>query len=75
MLCLAGNIGRLNGPGQILSSGAAGSFTLALDLNQVPQGAGSVAVVAGETWNFQGWHREGVGLGSNFTDGIEIAFL
>ena len=31
-LCLGGNLGRYVGPGQIKNSGAAGSFSLALDL-------------------------------------------
>jgi hypothetical protein len=30
--------------------------------------------MAGQTWNFQAWHRDQVGLGSNFTDGLEIQF-
>ena len=32
-------------------------------------------IMMGETWNFQAGHRDGVGLGPNFTDGLEIAFL
>lgn len=73
-LCLGGSIGRYNGAGQILSTGAAGTFALAIDLMDIPQGSGAVAVLPGETWNFQAWHREGVGLGSNFTDGLSIQF-
>ena len=73
-LCLGGAIGRYVGPGQILSSGAAGEFSLAIDLGMIPQGGGTTATVAGDTWNFQGWYRDGVGLGSNFTDGLEILF-
>ena len=32
------------------------------------------SVLAGQTWNFQGWHREGVGAGSNFTDAVRVTF-
>ncbi len=73
-LCLGGAIGRYVGPGEILSSGGAGEFSLAIDLGAIPQGGGTTATVAGDTWNFQAWYRDGVGLGSNFTDGIEISF-
>ncbi len=73
-ICLGGAIGRYSGPGQILSTGGAGTFSLALDLTAVPQGNGTVPVLAGQTWYFQAWHRDGVGLGSNFTDGIQIDF-
>ena len=73
-LCLGGAIGRFNGPGQILSSGAAGTFSLGLDLSAIPQGAVSVAVAPGDTWNFQAWYREGSGLGSNFTNGLQVDF-
>ena len=75
-LCLGGSIGRYVGPGQILSSGAGGAFSLVLDLTTVPQGAGFVAVQPGESWNFQAWHRDlvaGVPT-SNFTDGLAIDF-
>lgn len=72
--CLAGQTGRFRGPGQILTSGVSGRFELAVDLNAVPQGMGTVAVLAGESRNFQAWYRDGVGLGSNFTNGIEITF-
>ncbi|MEC8511373.1 MAG: hypothetical protein VX015_04440 [Planctomycetota bacterium] len=73
-LCLGGAIGRYVGPGEILSSGGAGEFSLSIDLGLIPQGGGTTATVAGDTWNFQAWYRDGVGLGSNFTDGIEIVF-
>ncbi len=75
-LCLGGPIGRYQGAGQILSSGAAGQLSLALDLTQTPTPGGLVAVQPGETWNFQLWHRDVVGgiATSNFTDGLEIAF-
>ena len=73
-LCLAGSLGRYVGPGEILSSGAAGEFQLAIDLQAIPQGGGTAGTSAGQTWNFQAWFRDQVGLGSNFTDGISITF-
>ncbi|MEM9380147.1 MAG: RNA polymerase sigma factor [Planctomycetota bacterium] len=75
-LCLAGQIGRYVGAGQIQNSGSTGSYSLALDLTRTPTPTGLVAVAAGETWNFQGWHRDSVAGSptSNFTDGLRIDF-
>ena len=75
-LCLGGSIGRFNRPGEILSSGAGGEFTLALDLMDMPTPTGSVAVQANETWYFQAWHRDSVQgvTTSNFTRGLSVAF-
>ncbi len=76
-LCLGGSIGRYAGPGQVLSSGATGAFSLALDLAITPTPSGLVSISPGETWNFQAWYRDTV-LGipiSNFTDGLAITFL
>lgn len=76
-LCLSGSVGRYVGPGQIQNSGAAGAFSLPVDLTQHPTPIGFVSVAAGETWNFQVWFRDSVGgmATSNFTDGLEITFL
>ncbi len=71
-ICLGGVIGRYQSAGQILSSGATGSYSLTINVNTIPQGGGILAVSAGTTVNFQSWHREPVGQGSNFTDGLEI---
>lgn len=75
-LCLTASIGRYVGPGQIQNSGAAGSFSLVLDLGAVPQPSGTVSVVAGESWSFQAWYRDmgPMGASSNFTNGVEISF-
>lgn len=75
-LCLAGAIGRYVAPGQVQSSGGLGILTLVLDLTRTPQPVGVVPVLAGETWNFQAWHRDTSAMGatSNFTDGLEIDF-
>ena len=76
-LCLAGAIGRYVGPGQIMNSGPGQTFSLQLDLTQVPQPTGPVAVSAGQTWNFQTWYRDttpGGAAASNFTNGLEVMF-
>ena len=76
-LCMSGNIGRFVGPGQIMSSGSVGEWSLALDLTQIPQGATFASVIAGETWNYQGWYRDitpGGAQSSNFTPGLEITY-
>ena len=76
-LCLGGAIGRYVGPGQIQNSGPAGMISLVLDLTDVPQPLGSVAVASGETWNFQMWFRDTSAAGtptSNFSNGVQIDF-
>jgi hypothetical protein len=76
-LCLAGAIGRYVGPGQIKNSGTSGAFELLLDLSATPTPTGLVQIQAGETWNFQAWHRDAVGgvATSNFTHGRSIGFM
>lgn len=73
-LCLGGTVGRFNGPGQALSSGAAGTFSLTIDLNRIPQGSFFDAVAPGDVWNFQAWFRDVGQGGSNLTDGLAISF-
>ncbi len=75
-LCIVGAIGRYVGPGQIQNSGMAGSVSLALDLTQHPTPSGLVAVMPGETWNFQAWYRDALGgnATSNFSDALEVTF-
>ena len=77
-LCLGGAIGRYVGPGQIMSSGAAGMISLDIDLTQVPQPNGAVAVAVGETWNWSTWYRDLDTAGnatSNFSNGLEVTFF
>jgi len=75
-LCLGGTIGRFVGPGEVMNAGPGGTFSLAIDLNAVPEGVAAVAVQPGETWNFAAWHRDVVAGAqtSNFTDGVSVAF-
>ena len=77
-LCLDGDIGRYSRPGEILSTGMAGSISLDIDLADTPTSMGVTSVLAGETWNFQAWHRDGTAGGNpttNLTDGISINFV
>ena len=73
-LCLGGTLGRYQGPGQVMNTGATGEFSLAIDVLAVPQGGATVALMPGDTQYFQAWHRDTVGMGSNFTQGLEITF-
>ena len=73
-LCLGGAIGRFVGMNQIVFTGSNGEFSLRVPLTMVPQGGGFVAVMPGDSWNFQAWHRDAIGLGSNLTDGLQIMF-
>jgi formylglycine-generating enzyme required for sulfatase activity len=75
-LCLSSPIGRMVG-GVISSSGATGVVNVTADLNAMPQPGGAVVVLAGETWNFQCWHRDtvlGGGATSNFSPGLSVLF-
>ena len=72
-LCVGGMIGRFNAG--IVSSGATGSVSLALDLNAIAAPMGAYAVMPGDTVNFQLWHRDVAAPGfSNLSEGLEIQF-
>lgn len=72
-LCVAGTIGRF--AQQIQSSGAQGVISIDTDLTALPQPNGTVAVMAGDTWNFQCWYRDANPMTtSNFTDAISVDF-
>ena len=76
-LCLVSAVGRYVGPGQIQQANPSGRIELPIDLALVPQPTGFVSVIAGDTWNFQAWHRDAVGgtPTSNFTNGLQVDFL
>ncbi len=74
-LCLGGSIGRYNAGSQILLTGAHGSGSLWIDLNETPTPTVPTVILAGETWNFQGWYRDlNPGPISNFTRGVAVSF-
>ncbi|MEM8710765.1 MAG: hypothetical protein AAGG01_07410 [Planctomycetota bacterium] len=71
VLCLGPNWGRHDA--QMGNSGSTGSVTTALDLTAIPRPTPNAAMaVAGETWYFQFWHRDGAS--SNFTDAVSVTF-
>ena len=74
-LCVGPSIGRGVG-GVIFSTGTSGEATVVADLTAMPTPSGPVMIVAGDTLNFQAWHRDSVGgaATSNFTQGLEINF-
>lgn len=76
-LCLGGDIGRFVAPGQVMNSGVGGEISLTLDLTQIPQPNGPEAVMPGESWSFQTWHRDTSGgqPASNFTNGLTLVFI
>ena len=78
-LCLGSGKGRFNGmhgnPGAILTSDAAGSFTLAaIDTTMMPSSSSvPYAVAAGTTSYFTAWFRDSAGtIGNNFTDATQV---
>jgi hypothetical protein len=75
-LCLGGNLARFNRPGEIALT-AGGSFSLVLPLYDFPEHPNfGVTVMAGDSWNFQFWHRDMISgtSTSNFSNGLEILF-
>ncbi|MEM6569022.1 MAG: vanadium-dependent haloperoxidase [Planctomycetota bacterium] len=73
-LCLTGAVGRGVGGG-VKQSGLTGVFEGVVDLTAMPQPMGSVAVMAGDTWTFQAWHRDAnPNVTSNFTDAVAVTF-
>ena len=76
ILCYTGMVIRLDvAPGSILNSGPQGVVLRQIDLLGLPQGT---AVLPGDTWRFQFWHRDQNPIGgtatANFSDGVEVAF-
>lgn len=74
-----GGLGRFDDQGQILNSGAGGEMDLdtqAGDWNvaSIPTSNGTYAAMAGITSYFQGWHRDPVGAGFNFTNSCSVTW-
>jgi len=71
-LCIGQPIARVRVPGHTWwNSGMDGVIHGILDLTHIPL-TPFVPVLPGETWYFQGWHRDGVK--SNFTDAVSVLF-
>ncbi len=77
-LCInSGGIGRFGRAGEIMSSGAGGAFSLAIDLNDIPRPTGIGQISPGESWAFQCWFRDTTSGGqttSNFSNGVMVWF-
>lgn len=72
-LCLGGQVGRFNT--LIFNSGLLGENATSIDLTQIPTPQGPTAVAAGDTWNFQCWHRDANPTAtSNFTAPVSVTF-
>jgi len=72
-LCLGGAVGRFSQ--QVQNSGTSGSFSILANLAAMPQPNGPVAVLAGQTWNFQVWYRDAnPTVTSNFTSAVSVTF-
>ncbi|QDV08307.1 FG-GAP repeat protein [Planctomycetes bacterium Poly30] len=74
-LCIQGPVGRLLQPGQVQQSDASGCFDVAIDLGNIPTPTGSYAAQPFSTLYFQAWHRDGVPLGSSFSNGLGVALI
>lgn len=71
-LCLGGSIGRFLA--QVQNSGPLGRVAIDVDLMHMPVSP-NIAVQAGDTWHFQFWHRDVVGMPtSNFTGAMSVSF-
>ena len=68
-LCLGGGIGRFNQPHEILIGP---QDSIEVDLTAFPMNPWT-PVLAGETWYFQCWYRDGSGA-SNFSDALSVTF-
>ena len=71
ILCLGDGKGRHTA--QAMNSGLGGQIITVIDTTALPRSSGGpAAVMIGETWRFQMWHRDG--MDSNFTSAVEITF-
>jgi hypothetical protein len=74
-LCLGGSIGRYSN--SLQHTGSTGTFTMSVDLQNMPMSGGTVSTSQGDSWRFQCWFRDsnmGVPV-SNFSDAILVPFL
>ena len=73
-LCLGGALVRFNG--QVGQISPMGFFARGINLSDVPEPPTfNTVVLAGQTWNFQLWHRDNLfGPASNFTNALSVTF-
>ncbi len=74
LLCITGSdIGRYNQGAEVLNTGSVGTVSLNINPTMIRSSGGSVTAYAGQTFNFQAWHRENGGS-SNFTNAVGLRF-
>lgn len=70
-LCLGGSVGRY--AMSPFFTAFDGTSTQLVDLTSLPNPAGSVSALAGETWSFQAWYRDANPTATtNFTPGVSL---
>jgi len=69
LLCLSGQIGRFKA--QVQNTDKGGDLGIVVDTAHLPFNPPK-AILAGETWHFQAWFRDGGS--SNFTDAVTVTF-
>jgi hypothetical protein len=71
-LCIGGGpVGRFLA--DVVNTGSGTTVSVLTDLTSLPQPTGSVAVLPGDTYNFQYWFRD-IGSTSNFSDALAVTF-
>lgn len=71
-LCIGGGpVGRFLA--NVVNTGYGTSVSVLTDLTSFPQPTGNVAVLPGDTYNFQYWFRD-IGSTSNFSDALSVTF-
>ncbi|MBL4770873.1 MAG: hypothetical protein JKY61_06965 [Planctomycetes bacterium] len=74
VFCLAGGpLGRYNNGIEVFYTGTGDSASLVVDPTSLRGPNGGLVATAGQTWNFQAWHRENGGS-SNFTNAVSLRF-
>ena len=71
LLCIGPGLGRH--VDMVGSTGMTGEFSTTVNLLALPRSSGPEPALAGQTWYFQVWYRDGAGA-SNFTNALEILF-
>lgn len=69
-LCVGGGVFRMQ---PAVLSDALGTVVHVVDWTQPPVASGSGAILAGSTWNFQSWFRDGAT--TNLTDAVAVTFV
>jgi hypothetical protein len=76
-LCIA-SLSQGRHAANVLNSSSSGAVQLQLDLTQMPQPGGPVAVMAGSLWSWQYWYRDTdpvLGAVSNFSNARRVLFF